>query len=211
MFFTLQVILLFYKLCRNEVIFRGKSFSPNKMRDIALLRHMLWCRGKWELGHVPADLCLMEPLCSNINTKRKNQRMATNWSTPPPGTLKLNTDGAAKGKPGPVGIGGVIRNHHGFIWGTFSENIGIEDSNFAEFYAIREGISFFFSSPWAATHSLVVENDSANAINWAQHHCKVPWQMKNISNAIETFLRKSTRITFKKPTRLQTDWPKQGY
>ncbi|EOY12746.1 Uncharacterized protein TCM_031281 [Theobroma cacao] len=148
-------------LCRNEVIFRGKSFSPNKMRDIALLRHMLWCRGKWELGHVPVDLCLMEPLCSNINTKRKNQRMATNWSTPPPGTLKLNTDGAAKGKPE------------------------------------LAGISLFFSSPWAATHSLVVESDSANAINWAQHHYKVPWRMKNISNAIETFLRKSTRITFK--------------
>ncbi|EOY12351.1 Uncharacterized protein TCM_030880 [Theobroma cacao] len=123
--------------------------------------------------------------------------MATNWSTPPPGTLKLNTDGIAKGKPGPAGIGGVIRDHHGFIQGTFSKNIGIEDSNFSEFYAIRDGISFFFSSPWAATHSLVVESDSTNAINWAQHHCKVPWRMKNISNAIETFLRKSTRITFK--------------
>ncbi|XP_017979659.1 PREDICTED: uncharacterized protein LOC108662698 [Theobroma cacao] len=161
-------------LCRNQVIFRGKRFNPNKMRDIAFLCHMLWCQGKWDLGHVPTDLCLMEPFWSNINTKRKNQRMAANWSTPPPETLKLNTDGAAKGKPGPAGIGGVIRDHHGFILGTFSENIGIENSNFAEFYAIREGTSFFFSSPRAATHSLVVESDSANAINWAPHHCKVP-------------------------------------
>ncbi|EOY08885.1 Uncharacterized protein TCM_024158 [Theobroma cacao] len=123
--------------------------------------------------------------------------MATNWSTPPPRTLKLNTDGVAKGKPRLAGNEGVIRDHHGFIRETFSENIGIQDSNFVKFYAIREGISLFFSSPWVTTHSVVVENDSANAINWVQHHCKVLWRMKNTSNSIETFLRRSTRFTFK--------------
>ncbi|EOY10121.1 S-domain-1 13-like protein [Theobroma cacao] len=65
----------------------------------------------------------------------------------------------------------------------------------------RRNTSFYnnehFSLAMAATHSLVVESDSANAINWVQHHCKVPWRMKNISNAIETLLRKSIRITFK--------------
>ncbi|WRX23016.1 Ribonuclease H domain - like 10 [Theobroma cacao] len=115
-----------------------------------------------------------------------------NWRT-----LKLNTDGVAKGKPGLAGNEGVIRDHHGFIRETFSENIGIQDSNFVKFYAIREGISLFFSSPWVTTHSLVVENDSANAINWVQHHCKVLWRMKNTLNSIETFLRRSTRFTFK--------------
>ena len=34
-------------------------------------------------------------------------RRSTLWSPPPLGVLKFNVDGAARGKLGPVGIGGV--------------------------------------------------------------------------------------------------------
>ncbi|EOY23626.1 Uncharacterized protein TCM_015462 [Theobroma cacao] len=42
-------------------------------------------------------------------------------------------------RPGSAGKGGVIRDHEGFIKGIFSHHIGIEDSNYAELLAIKEG------------------------------------------------------------------------
>jgi exonuclease III len=39
------------------------------------------------------------------------------WSPPPPGFLKLNFDGASRGNPGPAGLGAVLRNHLGPVWG----------------------------------------------------------------------------------------------
>ncbi|XVF56550.1 hypothetical protein PTKIN_Ptkin06aG0130000 [Pterospermum kingtungense] len=35
------------------------------------------------------------------------------WIPPPKGVVKFNVDGSAFGKPGPAGIGGVMRNHEG--------------------------------------------------------------------------------------------------
>ena len=37
------------------------------------------------------------------------------WAPPIEGVLKFNVDGAARGKPGPSGIGGVLRNSEGFV------------------------------------------------------------------------------------------------
>ncbi|EOY13353.1 Uncharacterized protein TCM_031897 [Theobroma cacao] len=101
-----------------------------------------------------------------------------------------------KGKPGPAGIGGLLRDHLGFIRGTFSNHIGTEDSNLAEFKAIHEGLKFFLTSPWASSHNLVIERDSSNGISWVKDHKKVPWRMKNLSTAIEVYLHKYTRISF---------------
>ncbi|EOY05417.1 Uncharacterized protein TCM_020427 [Theobroma cacao] len=48
----------------------------------------------------------------------------------------------------------------------------------------------------AATHHFEVECDSFNAINWTRDHNKVPWRMKFISNAIESYLRNNVGISF---------------
>lgn len=39
--------------------------------------------------------------------------------------LKSNVDGAACGKLGPVGIGGVLRNHNGEVLYMFSKHVGV--------------------------------------------------------------------------------------
>lgn len=49
--------------------------------------------------------------------------------------------GFALGKPALAGIKGVIRDHDGFIKGAFSSPIGIEDSNFIDILAIKDGCS----------------------------------------------------------------------
>ncbi|WRX17882.1 Ribonuclease H domain - like 10 [Theobroma cacao] len=128
--------------------------------------------------------------------KSSKLKVSSTWTPPPYGTLKLNINGAAKGKPGPAGIGGVLRDHQDVIKGTFSHNIGIKDSNFAEFQAIHEGLKFFLASPWASNSDLEVESDSLNAILWTRDHSKVPWRMKLISNAIETLSKSIRKVTF---------------
>lgn len=35
------------------------------------------------------------------------------WSPPSPGWIKINIDGAPKGKPRPIGYGGVACDHNG--------------------------------------------------------------------------------------------------
>lgn len=43
--------------------------------------------------------------------------------------LKFNVDGAAKGKAGPTGVGGVLRDHKGDVLLIFSNNEGLQESN----------------------------------------------------------------------------------
>lgn len=124
---------------------------------------------------------------SILDSEGAPTRMPLSLFSPPQGSLKLNIDRASKGKHGPYDIVGVLRDHLAYIRGTFSNHIGIEDSNYAEFHAILEGVSFFLSSLWATTHHLKIKSDSSNSIQWANDHLKVPWSMKNISNATEVY------------------------
>ncbi|EOX99545.1 Uncharacterized protein TCM_008248 [Theobroma cacao] len=139
---------------------------------------------RWNLGHIPTDTCFFQPTTFSNSAVKARQRTNVIWEPLPLGTLKLNIDGAAKGKLGPAGIGGLLRDHHDFIRGTFSHHIGIEDSNFAELQAIHQGLNFFFASPWASNHQLEVESDSTDVILWVKDNTKVPWKMKFTSNAI---------------------------
>ncbi|XWS53848.1 hypothetical protein CRYUN_Cryun10bG0035500 [Craigia yunnanensis] len=80
------------------------------------------------------------------------------------GTLKLNVDRTAIGKSGSATVGGVLPDYSGIFIGVFSKHIGIEDSNLAEFMAIKEGLCFFSSFVWANYHLLVVESNSTSAL-----------------------------------------------
>ena len=63
------------------------------------------------------------------------------WEAPVAGWVILNTDGAAKGNPGPAGAGGVIRGDKGEWIVGFSENLGHCSSVKAEICAILRGLS----------------------------------------------------------------------
>ncbi|EOY15823.1 Uncharacterized protein TCM_034780 [Theobroma cacao] len=182
-------------LCRNEILFQGKHLDVNQLQDIILVRLAHWCKGKWPVNHIPASHFLFEPSRICINSRKCKTKVVCSWMRPPTGSFKLNVDGSALGKPGPTGIRGAIRDHESFIKGVFSTPIGMEDSNYAEFLAIKEGLSFFFSSPWASS-TLHVESDSKNAITWASDHNSVPWRMKLLSNSIEAFKTSFKDLTF---------------
>lgn len=81
---------------------------------------------------------------------------------PKEGELKFNVDEAARGKPGLVGIGGVLRNSLGVVVTLFSKHVGIMESNEAQGQVILEALCLFSSSFHG---KLVVESDSLNAIS----------------------------------------------
>ncbi|KAK3222582.1 hypothetical protein Dsin_009607 [Dipteronia sinensis] len=83
--------------------------------------------------------------------------------------LKFNVDGSTRGKPGPTGISGVLKNSKGKIMCLFSLFIGIQDSNTAEIMAIHKACMLFASNPSIAGHNIIIVNDSSTAVSWANN------------------------------------------
>ena len=65
------------------------------------------------------------------------------WSPPSIGLFKFNVDEAAREKPRPAGIGGVLRNCNGDVLFMFSKYVRVCDSNEAEVLAILESLRSF--------------------------------------------------------------------
>jgi ribonuclease H / adenosylcobalamin/alpha-ribazole phosphatase len=52
----------------------------------------------------------------------------------------LNTDGGARGNPGPAGIGVVLRTGDGEVLSEFGRGIGVATNNVAEYEAVIAGL-----------------------------------------------------------------------
>jgi len=79
------------------------------------------------------------------------------------------------GKPGPSGIGGVLRNHDGILLGIFSLSVGILDSNVAELRAVVKAIELSASNCFLHHKHIIIESDSANVISWMNNPHNRPW------------------------------------
>lgn len=96
--------------------------------------------------------------------KRKLRPMRS-WTPPEQNIMKFNVDGAARRKPGPQEIGGVLRNHKGTTSIVFSESVGVGNSNEAEILKIRRALTI---KKTYRQGKLIIKGDSANAIKWAK-------------------------------------------
>ena len=79
----------------------------------------------------------------------------------------FNVDGSSRGKPGPTGMGGVLRDSKGKVICLFSEFLGILDSNAAEVMAIRKAVALCFSNPNLQNRDITVVSDLKVAVSWA--------------------------------------------
>ncbi|HVF54180.1 MAG TPA: reverse transcriptase-like protein [Actinomycetota bacterium] len=52
----------------------------------------------------------------------------------------INTDGGARGNPGPAGIGAVVRDDSGEVIAELAESIGVATNNVAEYKALIAGL-----------------------------------------------------------------------
>lgn len=62
-------------------------------------------------GLKPTDLLLSWK--GRMSSNGRKVRYVDIWAPPGHDVMKFNVDGVARGKPGPTGIGGVLRSHAG--------------------------------------------------------------------------------------------------
>jgi ribonuclease HI len=84
--------------------------------------------------------------------------------------IEINTDGGARGNPGPAGIGVVIKNDHGLIVGRFKDYIGEATNNVAEYKALIRGL--VEANQMEATH-LQINMDSELVVKQMQGKYKI--------------------------------------
>ena len=84
----------------------------------------------------------------------------------------LNTDGGARGNPGPAGIGVVLKSPSGDELATIARSIGTTTNNVAEYTALIEGLELALSH---AVTDLVVRCDSELVV----HQVKGEWKIKD--------------------------------
>ncbi|XP_031400873.1 uncharacterized protein LOC116210891 [Punica granatum] len=82
---------------------------------------------------------LREWLFCNLRAPLRSWRYVQ-WTKPPAGFLKLNTDGASHGNPGLVGADGIIRDKNRHWVSCFMMSIGITFSMMAELQVILAGL-----------------------------------------------------------------------
>ncbi|OIT27443.1 putative ribonuclease h protein, partial [Nicotiana attenuata] len=96
----------------------------------------------------------------NSNTRCTHQIMLK-WEPPQEGCFKLNTDGAAKGKNGIGGAGGILRNHNGSWMLGYMENIPYTSTLGAEFRALLRGLQLAEQNKFLP---LQIDTDSSEII-----------------------------------------------
>ena len=98
---------------------------------------------------------------TSMNNHSGRREAFIRWMHPGVGWVKLNTDGAAKGNPGPAGAGGLIRGRRGELYEMFATNCGDCSCTRAELLAILRGLSV----AWNGGHKKVnVEVDSETIV-----------------------------------------------
>lgn len=63
--------------------------------------------------------------------------------------LFINTDGGARGNPGPAAIGVVVKNEQGEVLGKISQKIGHQTNNFAEYTAVIAALKWLQEKKYA--------------------------------------------------------------
>ncbi|KAK9287181.1 hypothetical protein L1049_015592 [Liquidambar formosana] len=104
----------------------------------------------------------------------------------------FNTDGAAKGNPGPAGYGAIFRNYRGFVLGAFCDTLGVSSSVAAELMAVLKAVDVAWHRGW---HFLWIECDSSLIPNFLSNgHPSIPFLFRVVwSNC----LHRLTHITYR--------------
>lgn len=111
---------------------------------------------------------------TNINQIKKSM---CRWSFPLNDWLKANFDCVAKGNPGLVGCGGVIRNGAGFCTRVVAYTLGIQTNHLAEAMGALQAIKLAYN---LGVKMLWLEGDSKNIINCVLGKYQSLWTIKNI-------------------------------
>ncbi|KAK3231552.1 hypothetical protein Dsin_003433 [Dipteronia sinensis] len=163
LFFTIVWTIWEY---RNQLVFEGKEPIFQQATDLVKFRVVWWFKYLGRGSNDPVDTFLrnLPDLC--VEHKKVKVNKIVDWIPPLPDNLKFNVDGSSRGKPGPSGIGGVMRDSNEKVLCLFSFYVGIFDSNVAEIWAIKKAVDLYLSNPNLHSRDITVVSDSKVAVSW---------------------------------------------
>ena len=176
-------------LARNDCIFNEVTYNRPALLDIIKVRVIWWIQAKMDKINMSFSNLLYNFKLACEAYKVKKLPRAAQWSAPSLGVYKFNVDGSVIGKPGPGGVGGVLRDWNGKVKGMFSTSIGVVDSNFAELYAILQALEMIATCDELRTTSLIIESDSANSVLWVNSKESRCWKYVSTINRIHNLIR----------------------
>ncbi|KAL6189533.1 hypothetical protein ACLB2K_040921 [Fragaria x ananassa] len=98
------------------------------------------------------------------------------WQPPFFPWIKVNTDGLAKGNPGPAACGGVFRDASGGFLGSFCHSLGWKTSFYSELYAVILAIEIAHDKGWVY---LWLESDSVSVVAcFSSRSFSPPWNLR---------------------------------
>lgn len=125
--------------------------------------------------------------------KKEDQRLNVKWKAPPRDWIKGNFDGPAKGTPGKVGYGGVIRDHSGNVIDAIAIPISISTSHKAKatatLYIMRLVVDIGNWYLW-------MERDSLNIINMLNDKTLTTWTIEASIMEIKSLMNKFEKVIF---------------
>lgn len=118
-----------------------------------------------------------------------------------PGHLIVACDGAARGNPGPAGIGVHITNEDGSLVAEIAEGIGEATNNVAEYTAVIEGLSL---AQRLGAKAVAVRSDSQLLVNQltGRYRVKTP-HLQPLHRRVRNLAAGFERISFEHVPREQ--------
>lgn len=146
-----------------------------------------WIKGWNSPFPFSAGDIIREPKClkwlppSAIPCRKSSSSDATvgTWSAPPLGWIKWNVNASydCRLSHAAVGGGGFLRDDKGKFMALFSSPIPQIEINFAEVYAILRAIKIYICNARTKESNIIIEFDSANAVQWCLEDSGGPWNL----------------------------------
>ncbi|KAK3218927.1 hypothetical protein Dsin_012897 [Dipteronia sinensis] len=150
---------------RNHLVFEGKVPNVEHVADLVRFRIVWWFKhlGRGSQDLVQSLLLNIKDLC--VESNKINDKRIKDWIPRDKDKLKFNVHGSVRGKPGPEGIGGVLRDSNGKVLCLFSKFMGVTDSNTAELWAIKKAVQLCTENPKLRGRDVEVVSDSKVAVS----------------------------------------------
>ncbi|KAL2242478.1 UNVERIFIED_CONTAM: putative ribonuclease H protein [Sesamum indicum] len=189
-----MLILWFCWLERNDAKHRGMKFNSDriiwKVHQFinTISRTKLTTLLNWK-----GDANIASTMGFPTYVKRRTTLMKVKWNKPDRGWIKINTDGASKGNPGPAGAGGIARDERGAAIFAFYEFIGEATNMYAEVYGLFKALQICQTENF---NRIWIEVDAVNIIRLIKEPSKGHWTLQHMLSRINLFLKRvEFRIT----------------
>ena len=116
---SFYAIIWFIQLLHNDMIFNRKVFDFELIIDTFKFRLASWFKAKWPDSHYTISDIVRFSKDIQVSKVSKVNKRSIVWETPSSNYLKFNMDRSTRGKPGSVGIGGVLRDCNAAIKAIF--------------------------------------------------------------------------------------------